>query len=94
MDTQGIAGETDHRAGQVAARLSGALGLVRAGAHGAVARLQTMSDFRLGLLAVASVGLGAGARLAGAPRLVTLAAFTPASIVGYAIWSRPDPARV
>jgi hypothetical protein len=48
-----------------------------------------MPDSALRLLAAASIGLGAGLRLAGAPRLVTLAGFAPASIFGFAIMSRP-----
>jgi hypothetical protein len=58
-----------------------------------VTRLQTMSNSRLGLLAAASIGFGAGLRLAGAPRLATLAGFAPASILGFAIASRPNPTR-
>jgi len=49
-----------------------------------------MSDSRLRLLAAASVGFGAGLRLAGASRLATLAGFVPASVLGFAIVSRPD----
>jgi hypothetical protein len=52
-----------------------------------------MSDSRLGLLAAASIGLGTGLRLAGAPRLAALAGFAPASILGFAIASRPSPPR-
>jgi len=88
-----IAGEMGHRAGQAAGRLPGALGHVRSGAQDTVTRLQTMPDSGLRLLAAASIGFGAGLRLAGAPRLVTLAGFAPAPILGFAILSRPHPAR-
>jgi hypothetical protein len=88
-----IAGEVGHRAGQAAERLPAALGHVRSGAQDTVTRLQTMPDSGLRLLAAASIGLGAGLRLAGAPRLVTLAGFAPAPILGFAILSRPHPAR-
>jgi hypothetical protein len=43
---------------------------------------------------VASIGLGAGLRLAGAPRLATLAGLAPASIFGFAIMSRPGKAHL
>jgi hypothetical protein len=84
-----VAGEARHRAGQVADRLPGAFDRVQSGAGSTVTRLQTMPDSALRLLAAASLGLGAGLRLAGAPRLVTLAGFAPASILGFAIVSRP-----
>jgi hypothetical protein len=82
------------RAGQVAERVPGALGQVEFGVRSAVTRLQTMPDSGLRLLAVASIGLGAGLRLAGAPRLATLAGLAPASIFGFAIMSRPGKAHL
>lgn len=78
---------------QVADRLPGTLGHVRAGAEGTVTNLQTMPDSGLRLLAAVSVGFGAGLRLAGKTRLATLAGFAPASIFGFAIFSRPRSAR-
>ena len=66
-------------------------GKARDRAENTVTRLQTMPDSALRLLAAVSLGLGAGLRLAGAPRLVTLAGFAPASILGFAILSRPRP---
>ena len=84
-----IAGEARHRAEQVAEALPGAFDSVRAGAESGVTRLQTMPDSALRLMAAVSLGLGAGLRIAGAPRLVTLAGFAPASILGFAIVSRP-----
>ena len=85
-----IAGQARGRAEQVADGLPGALGRARTGASNGVTRLQTMSDSKLRLLAAASVGFGAGLRLAGASRIATLAGFVPASVFGFAILSRPD----
>jgi hypothetical protein len=75
----------------VADRLPGTLGHVREGAQGAVTNLQTVPDSGLRLLAAVSVGFGAGLRLAGKTRLATLAGFAPASLFGFAIFSRPRP---
>jgi hypothetical protein len=85
---QRIAGGARRRAGQVADRLPAAFGQVRSGANSTVTRLQTMPDSGLRLLAAASLGFGAGLRLAGAPRLATLAGLAPASVFGFAIMSR------
>jgi hypothetical protein len=63
-------------------------GIATAGAEGAaesVRMLQELSDPRLELLAAFSLGVGAGLWMAGAPRLVTLAALSPALLVGVAI---------
>jgi len=84
-----IAGEARHRAGRVAEQLPGAFGRVRSGAESAVTGLQTLPDSGLRLLAAASIGLGAGLRFAGAPRLVALAGLAPASVFVFAIVSRP-----
>lgn len=89
-----FADDARRRAGQVAERVPGALGQVEFGVRSAVTRLQTMPDSGLRLLAVASIGLGAGLRLAGAPRLATLAGLAPASIFGFAIMSRPGKAHL
>jgi hypothetical protein len=87
-----IAGKTRDGAGQVAERLPDAYAHAKSGAQGAVTRLQKVPDSGLRLLTAASIGLGTGLRLAGAPRLVTLAGFAPASVFGFAILSRPHPA--
>ena len=66
-------------------------GIASAGAEGAaesVRMLQELSDPRLKLLVAFSLGVGAGLWMAGAPRLVTLAALSPALVVGVAIASR------
>jgi hypothetical protein len=89
-----VAGKARQRAAEVAERLPGALGRAETGARSTVTGLQTMSDSRLRMLAAASVGFGAGLRLAGASRLTTLAGFAPASILGFAIVSRPNPAHL
>lgn len=86
-------GNARRRASGVSDRLPGTLGHVRSGAQGTVTNLQTVSDSGLRLLAAVSVGFGAGLRLAGKNRLATLAGFAPASIFGFAIMSRPRPAR-
>jgi hypothetical protein len=66
-------------------------GIASAGAEGAaesVKMLQELSDPRLKLLVAFSLGVGAGLWMAGAPRLVTLAALSPALVAGIAIASR------
>jgi hypothetical protein len=65
--------------------------IASAGAEGAaesVKLLQELSDPRLQLLMAFSLGIGAGLWMAGAPRLVTLAALSPALVAGVAIASR------
>jgi hypothetical protein len=65
--------------------------IASAGAEGAaesVKMLQELSDPRLKLLVAFSLGAGAGLWMAGAPRLVTLAALSPALVAGIAIASR------
>ncbi len=51
--------------------------------------LQILPDSTLRWLAAASVGLAAGLRLAGAPRVVAAAGVTPALMLGAAIVLRP-----
>jgi uncharacterized protein YjbJ (UPF0337 family) len=70
-------------------RVPGAVRATWAGAHGATSALQGLPDSTLRWIAAASVGLGAGLRLAGAPRLVSAAGAAPALIVGAAIALRP-----
>ncbi len=84
-----IAANGRTRAEHVAEALPGAFGGMRTGAENTVTRLQTMPDSALRMMAAISIGLGAGLRLAGAPRLATLAGLAPASIFGFAILSRP-----
>ena len=75
-------------ADEVGSRLPG---IASAGAEGAaesVKMLQELSDPRLKLLMAFSLGAGAGLWMAGAPRLITLAALSPALVAGVAIASR------
>lgn len=60
----------------------------RVGAQRTTTSLQTMPDTTLRLLAGASIGLAAGLSLAGAPRLIALAALVPALFVGGAVATR------
>jgi hypothetical protein len=82
-----------HRAGRVGGSLPGTLGHVRSGAEGTVTNLQSVPDSGLRLMAAVSVGFGAGLRLAGKKRLAAVVGFVPASVFGFAIFSRPRPAR-
>jgi hypothetical protein len=50
--------------------------------------LQEWPDQRLQLLMAFSLGVGAGLWMAGAPRIVTLAALTPALVAGIAMYTR------
>jgi hypothetical protein len=70
-------------------RVPGTIDTTRAGAHGTTSALQTLPDPTLRWLAAASVGLGAGFYLAGAPRLAIAAGSAPALILGAAIALRP-----
>ena len=76
-------------AGQVAGAMPDAVERARHGAQGTATTLQKMPDQALRLLAAASIGLAAGLKLAGAPRLVALAAAVPALVVGGAVIARP-----
>ena len=67
----------------------GALRAMRAGVGGTTAALQSLPDSTLRWIAASSVGLGAGLRLAGAPRLVSAAGAAPALIAGAVIALRP-----
>jgi hypothetical protein len=75
-------------ADEVGARLPGIASAGAEGASQSVRMLQELSDPRLELLVAFSLGVGAGLWMAGAPRLVTLAALSPALLVGVAIASR------
>jgi len=74
---------------RVAGRLPDAAERARLGVEQTTTRLQTLPDPTLRLLAAASVGLATGLHLAGAPRLITLAAFAPALLFGGAMATRP-----
>jgi hypothetical protein len=68
--------------GQVADQMPAAVERTRVGAVRTTTTLQGMPDTTLRLIAGASIGLAAGLTLAGAPRLVSLAALVPAVFVG------------
>ena len=98
--TRGRAASARSAAGQVRTsvqkaveQLPEASATALAGATEATVMLQTMRDPTLELLAAASMGLAGGLYLAGAPRIVTLAAFAPALILGVAILTRPGRRR-
>ena len=75
-------------ADEVGSRLPGIASAGAGGAAESVRVLQDLSDPRLKLLIAFSLGVGAGLWMAGAPRLVTLAALSPALVAGVAIASR------
>ncbi len=75
-------------ADEVGTRLPGIASAGAGGAAESVRMLQDLSDPRLKLLIAFSLGIGAGLWMAGAPRLVTLAALSPALVAGVAIASR------
>jgi soluble cytochrome b562 len=69
----------------LADRLPGAAAAVQAGAIVTTDSLRTMPEPSLRLLAAVSVGMGLGLYAAGAPRVVTLVAFTPAVLAAVAL---------
>jgi len=75
-------------ADEVGTRLPGVASAGAGGAAESVRMLQDLSDPRLKLLIAFSLGVGAGLWMAGAPRLVTLAALSPALVARVAIASR------
>ena len=74
-------------ADEVGTRLPGIASAGAGGAAESVRMLQELSDPRLQLLMAFSLGVGAGLWMASAPRLVTLAALSPALVAGIAIAS-------
>lgn len=73
---------------RVAERLPDAAERARVGVEETTTTLQTLPDQTLRLLVAASIGLASGLYLAGAPRLVTLAAIAPALLAGGAMATR------
>jgi hypothetical protein len=69
----------------LADRLPDAAAAVQAGAMATTDSLRTMPEPSLRLLAAVSVGMGVGLYAAGAPRVVTLMAFTPALLAAIAL---------
>ena len=74
---------------QVVEQMPEAIDRARAGAQATTTTLQTMPDQTLKLLVAGSLGLAIGLHIAGAPRLLTMAAMLPALFVGGAIVTRP-----
>jgi hypothetical protein len=85
-----MAGQLRRGAGQLAKSLPGTVGDFQSSAGTTVTSLQKMPDSELGMLAAASIGLGAGLGAAGAPRLLALAGFAGGTILGFAMLSRPS----
>ncbi len=75
---------------RVAERLPDAAARARLGIEETTITLQVLPDSTLRLLAAASLGLATGLYLAGAPRLLTLAASAPALLAGGAMATRPS----
>ncbi len=74
---------------RVAGRLPDAAERTRLGVQETTTTLQVLSDPSLRLLGAASIGLATGLHLAGAPRLITLAAIAPAFFAVGAMATRP-----
>lgn len=91
----GVIATAGTRATALKDRLSGTMSVARDGARGSTRALQVLPDSTLRLLAAASVGVGAGLYLAGAPRAISAVGASPALLMGAAIATRssqPDPA--
>lgn len=73
----------------LSARVPGTMHASRSWAQETTTALQALPDPTLRWLAAASVGLGTGLHLAGAPRMVTAAGLAPAALMGAAIVLRP-----
>ena len=78
---------------QVAERMPVAVERTRVGAQRTTTSLQALPDTTLRLVAGVSIGLSAGLSLAGAPRLIAMAALVPALFVGGAVATRPATGR-
>jgi hypothetical protein len=73
----------------IARRAPGTARATRTAARRTTSALQRLPDSKLRWLTASSVGLAAGFKLAGAPRLVTAAGAAPALFMGAAIALRP-----
>jgi uncharacterized protein YjbJ (UPF0337 family) len=71
-------------------RVPGTVRATRAGGRRMTSALQRLPDSTLRWLTASSLGLAAGLKLAGAPRLVAAAGAAPALIIGAAIALRPN----
>jgi hypothetical protein len=79
---------------EVADRLPDALEAARTGAAATAGTLREMPEPTLRVLAALSVGMGIGLYVAGAPRLVTMAAFAPAVMAGLTVAMSPSRGRI
>jgi hypothetical protein len=77
----------------VTEKLPDALEAARTGAAATADSLRDMPLPTLRILAALSVGMGVGLYVAGAPRLVTIAAFAPALLAGLAVTVNEPRAR-
>jgi uncharacterized protein YjbJ (UPF0337 family) len=90
---QGAVGIVRTSVGTVIERVPGTAHAARAGARRTTSALQRLPDSTLRWLTASSVGLAAGLKIAGAPRLVTAAGAAPALVMGAAIaLRRSEPA--
>ncbi len=80
--------------GTIVGRVPGTARATRAGVRRTTTALQRLPDSKLRWLTATSVGLAAGFKLAGAPRLVTAAGAAPALLMGAAIALRPTASDV
>ena len=75
--------------GQLAEQVPEAAKRARLGIRVTANTLQRLPDTTLRLMSAGSIGLAAGLRLAGAPRILAIGAAAPAVIMGGAIAARP-----
>lgn len=85
----GVIQTTAASAATLIGHVPGTVRATRTGAHDTTSALQTLPDSTLRWLAAGSVGLGAGLRIARAPRIVVAAGVVPALLAGAAIALRP-----
>ncbi len=86
----GVIATAGTRAAALKDRVSGTMSVTRDGARGSTRALQVLPDSTLRLLAAASVGIGAGLYLAGAPRVISAVGASPALFMGAAIVTRSN----
>ena len=87
-----LASQIEDGSARIVDRVPEAVEAVRSGAMDAAKTVEAMPEPTRRILATLSLGLGAGLYLAGAPRLLTLIALSPALVVG-GTWLARDPLR-
>jgi hypothetical protein len=85
---KGAVGDATERMPEVLEGARSGAERARVGVEEATTRLQTLPNETLRLLAAGSIGLAAGLFASGAPRLFTLAALSPALLIGGAMATR------